>query len=132
MEELQTEEFIRLALEEVEYREKGEKFFKFYPPEGDLALDRYPKHHEFFDLGASKPFRLFLGGNGVGKTEGIGCYEATCHLTGIYPDWWRGIRYSRPIYMIVAGQTKENVRDIIQPKLIGRRGEYGTGMIPRD
>lgn len=130
--EVTTEEFIKNALEEIEWRKQGERFYTFYPSDGPLSLDKYPKHHEFFDLGAVKPFRLFLGGNGVGKTEGIGCFEATCHLTGIYPDWWRGIRYNKPIFMIVAGQTKENVRDIIQPKLIGRRGDYGTGMLPRE
>jgi phage terminase large subunit-like protein len=125
-------EYLVRALKELERREEGERFYRMYPAEGPLARDKYPKHWEFFNLGKTKPFRLFLGGNGVGKTEGIGCYEVTCHLTGQYPEGWDGIRYDKPIYAVVAGKTNENVRDIIQPKLIGRLGKYGTGMVPRD
>ena len=120
------------AIAELKHRHEGEKFYRMYPDEGEFNRALYPRHQEFFELGTKKPFRLFLGGNGVGKTEGVGCFELTCHLTGRYPEWWKGQRYTKPIYAVVAGNTNENVRDIIQPKLLGRKGNYGSGMIPRD
>lgn len=121
-----------LLLEEQKRREAGRVFFRTYPEEGKFSRYAYPKHMEIFGLGSVKPIRLAVGGNGIGKTFGIGCYETTCHATGIYPDWWEGKRYTRPTDIYVAGNTKEDVRTIIQPKLVGKRGDYGTGMIPRD
>ena len=41
--------------------------------------------------------RCFLAANRVGKTEGVGGYELTCHLTGEYPDWWEGRTFDDPI-----------------------------------
>jgi len=117
-------------LEEIDRRNGLRKFYGMYPETGPLSRHAYPKHWEIFNLGATKPYRLAIGGNGVGKTWGLGCYETTCHATGLYPPHWKGKRYSKPPDIFVAGKTKENVRDIIQPKLIGRRNYYGTGMIP--
>lgn len=57
----------------------------------------------------------------------------TCHLTGIYPDWWEGPRYDRPINAWCAGITVESTREIIQNWLLGDIGvAMGTGMIPKD
>ncbi len=38
-----------------------------------------------------------MAANRVGKTEGAGGYEMTCHLTGRYPHWWEGRRFSGPV-----------------------------------
>lgn len=118
-------------LEEKQRRWQGRQFYRMFPTEGEYRRELYPKHMDFFSRGAEKPFGLFCAGNGVGKTT-AGCYEATCHATGQYPEWWDGHRLDRPNFGVVAGESNENVRDIIQPKLVGRRGSYGTGMIPAD
>lgn len=76
--------------------------------------------------------RLALAGNRVGKTEGIGGYETTLHLTGLYPEWWEGRRFSQPISAVAAGTTGKTTRDIIQKKLLGNWGELGTGLIPAE
>lgn len=73
----------------------------------------------------------------TGKTEGVGAYETTLHLTGDYPDWWEGLRFDHPINAWVSGDTRETVRDITQKKLFGdvsRLGTeaLGTGLVPRD
>jgi hypothetical protein len=54
------------------------------------------------------------------------------HLTGRYPSWWNGRRFSGPIRAWAAGDTSKTVREIIQEKLLGKPGELGTGMIPGD
>lgn len=67
---------------------------------------------------------------GVGKTESMGGYEASLHLTGDYPDWWPGHRFDRPLDVWIAGKSRETTRDIQQHKLFGPVGEWGTGLIP--
>ncbi len=70
-----------------------------------------------------------LGGNRCGKSHG-GAYETVCHLTGLYPEWWTGRRFTKPTAGWAAGDTSKTVRDIMQAKLLGSDSE--TGMIPPD
>ena len=102
----------------------------FYPATGSLRRELYVKHMQFFEAGARHNERLFMAANRVGKTEGVGAYETALHLTGRYPDWWQGRRFTRPISAWAAGQTSKTTRDIIQLALLGQR--HGTGMIPAD
>jgi phage terminase large subunit-like protein len=73
-----------------------------------------------------------LAANRVGKTEGVGGYEIAIHLTGQYPEWWEGRRFTRSITAWAAGDTGTTVRDIIQQKLLGPVGNWGTGLLPGD
>lgn len=124
-------EFLNL-LEEKERRTKGRKLFSYYPDEGPLRRELYVKHNQFFAAGATHRERLMLAANRVGKTEGVGGYEMSLHLTGLYPPWWTGRRFSKPIKAWGAGDTGKTVREIIQFKLLGPYHDKGTGLIPRD
>ncbi len=102
-----------------------------------FARDKYTKHLEFFRAGAKYKERCALAANRVGKTFGIGGYETTLHLTGLYPDWWQGRRFDKPISAWAAGKTSETTRDIIQLTLLGKVIGSGThktvdgeGLIP--
>lgn len=106
------------------------KIDQYYPDHGALRRELYPKHLEFFAAGAEHRERCFLAANRVVKTEGVGAYETSLHLTGHYPEWWKGRRFDRPISAWAAGDTSKTTRDIIQRKLLGKYGEFGTGMIP--
>jgi phage terminase large subunit-like protein len=108
------------------------KLDTYYPIAGPLRRDLYPKHLAFFRAGAERRERAFLAANRVGKSEGVGGYEITLHLTGRYPDWWKGRRFSRPITAWAAGDTAKTTRDIIQRILLGPIDAIGTGMIPAD
>jgi phage terminase large subunit-like protein len=119
-------------LEEQDRRRRHRKFYDYFPDEGPLRRELYAQHLEFFRLGATHGTRCFMAANRVGKTEGGGGYELTCHLTGIYPDWWDGHRFDHPIEAWAAGDTTETVRDIIQSKLVGPEEDRGTGLIPGD
>lgn len=118
--------------EERERRKSGRKLSTYYPDEGPLRRELYPKHMEFFRLGKARRQRLFLAANRVGKTEGAGGFELVCHLTGRYPSWWEGRRFDGPNNWWACGDTRETVRDILQRKLLGKPGEHGTGLIPRE
>jgi phage terminase large subunit-like protein len=99
-----------------------------------LFFEPYVKQREFFDMGATRRERLLIAGNQNGKTH-AGGYEAALHLTGEYPEWWRGRRFERPTKGWVAGETSVAVRDIQQRKLCGEPGvemAFGAGMIPKD
>lgn len=91
----------------------------------------YPKQAAFHEGGAAHRERLFLAGNQLGKTVAGSC-EYAYHLTGHYPDWWRGRRWGRPIVGWAAGVTAESTRDNPQRVLMGRPGRWGTGTIPSD
>jgi phage terminase large subunit-like protein len=101
-----------------------------FPDVGPLRRELYPKHEMVFGGGADYRERIFIAANRVGKTV-VGCYETTCHATGEYPKWWKGWRVNKPVTIWVAGDTGKTTRDILQNKLLGPVGEFGSGLIPR-
>lgn len=119
-------------MEEKERRVKTRKLFSYYPDEGPLRRELYPKHMQFFEGGKNFRERLFMAANRVGKTEGAGGYEMALHLTGLYPPWWNGRVFDKPIKGRASGDTAKTVRDILQEKLLGPFTDLGTGLIPKD
>ena len=107
----------------------GEKIRAYFPDEGPFRRELYDRHVQFFANGASQRERLMLAANRAGKST-CGAYEASCHLTGDYPAWWVGRRFTRPITMWAAGDRGSTTRDIVQSALVGSIGRLGTGMIP--
>ncbi len=90
----------------------------------------YPKQKAFHAAGKDKRERLIRAGNQQGKTFSVAA-EAAYHLTGLYPDWWEGRRWTRPVVVWAAGETAEATRDNPQRALLGLPGEEGTGAIPK-
>lgn len=126
-----------MLLEEQKRRKDSRKLFDYYPETGPLCRKLYPRHMEFFEAGANYRERCFLAANRIGKTEGAGGYETTLHLTGHYPTWWKGRRFTKPVKAWMAGKTNETTRDILQTKMLGgitfdgaKKRVTGTGLIP--
>lgn len=97
----------------------------------------YPKHMEFFEVGAKYTERGVLAANRIGKSFGMGGYETACHLTGLYPHWWKGRRFDAPVSAWAAGKTLQTTRNIMQLTLLGtvkrsgqRKTVDGRGVIP--
>lgn len=132
---MQDLERLRGLLAELD-RRKSEQRIKFFYPDKDsfgfFCRDKYPRHMEFFEAGKDSFARLAMCANGAGKTEGMGGYEYTCHVTLDYPDWWVGHRFNRSIDTWVVGPRGKTVRDSIQTKLLGRpyQENKGGGLIP--
>src|ERR1035441_8845651 len=101
----------------------GSKLHAMFPDEGPYRRELYPRHIEFLAAGATFRERLFMAANRTGKTE-TGAYEMACHLTGRYPDWWQGRRFSEPINAWACGTTNGTTRDIVQEKLLGTEGAH--------
>lgn len=110
------------ALDEL-HRRKAENQLANYTP--------YPKQAEFHKLGATHRERLLCSGNQQGKTFS-GAMEMAAHLTGAYPEWWQGRRFSGPVRAWCSGVTTESMRDTGQRLLLGPLGAQGTGAIPKD
>lgn len=138
------QELLALLLSEQIRRQQQKRFYRMFPDEDGLDLDgnpvfareKYVKHLEFFRAGATYRERLAMFGNRVGKTV-AGAFETTCHLTGLYPEWWEGRRFATPVRWWAAGKTNETTRDIVQKELLGdiaasgsRKVVSGTGMVP--
>lgn len=125
---------LNALLEEAERRKNRRKIHDIYPATGPLRRELYAKHLQFFRLGVDPGIneRAFMAANRVGKTWGAGGYETALHLTGDYPDWWEGRRFSHPVDVWAASDTTETTRDIIQLCLLGQIGEIGTGLVPGD
>ena len=114
---------------EAERRRRRAPFVSLFPDSGPLARVFYPKHIEFFEAGARYKERLFMAANRVGKTV-AGAYEATCHLTGRYPFWWKGRRFDKATDGWACGTNSQTTRDVVQGVLLGRT--TGDGMIPAE
>jgi phage terminase large subunit-like protein len=125
----QKEQYLKL-LKEKATRIKQNRIIQYYPEAGPLSRHNYTKHMAFFAAGATFPERCIMAANRIGKSEGIGAYEMTLHLTGRYPDWWVGKRFTQPITAWACGTTSTTARDIVQFKLVGTPEEHGTGLIP--
>ena len=97
--------------------------------EDPYGIETLPKHKAFFDASAKYNEICFLAANRVGKTI-CGTYALACHLTGVYPEWWEGRRFDRPVAAWAIGKDARATRDTLQKELIGGIGEWGTGMIP--
>ncbi len=90
----------------------------------------YKKQIDFHKQGVGARERLFLAGNRCGKTL-CGAMEMAVHLTGIYPKWWQGVRFDKPIQAWAASVTAEATRDILQRVYLG--GKDGImGCLPAD
>lgn len=116
-------EAIALRDEALKYR--AENKLRFFDP--------YPYQKQFCDQSLSSWQILLMAANRIGKSE-CGAFSVACHLTGIYPKWWEGRRWDRPIKAWAAGINNDKTRDILQAKLCGEPGnpqDWGRGFIPK-
>src|SRR5215471_660852 len=120
------QKLLRLARQTMSSAERRKKFRRI-----DF-LDTafwYPTQLAFFAAGSTGVHqRLLYGGNQTGKTLSCAA-EVAWHLTGEYPAFWAGKRFSKPIRAWVAGESTTLVRDTLQRQLCGS-DEIGTGTIP--
>ena len=95
--------------------------------------DPYPYQQKFHKTGSEANQRLLMAANRIGKSYS-GAAEMSYHLTGLYPDWWEGRRYDKPITAWAGGVSNETTRDIVQYELLGSPDDpdaFGSGAIPK-
>lgn len=128
------EQLLQLLLEK-KRRIENNRLIYMFPDKGKFSRHKYPKHLEFMNAGRTNMVRLIMGGNRTGKTE-TAMYECTLHMTGLYPDWWEGRRFSRPTKGWICAIDAKMLVETIQGKLFGDIGDNGdylkNGLIPKD
>lgn len=112
-------------------KRKNSVFYSYFPDKGEFRRELYTKHMEFFQNGSAHRVRLFRAANRAGKTI-AGAYEVVCHATGVYPKWWKGRKFRKPVNIMVAGESGKLTRDSVQMKIMGSPSEIGTGIMPKD
>lgn len=111
-----------LRLEELKRLTRDYSLFTYKP---------YQKQIDFHDAGATIRQRCLMAGNQLGKTYAAGC-ETAMHLTGLYPDWWKGKVFKRATRGWAGSKNADVARDGAQRILLGPINALGTGAIPRD
>jgi phage terminase large subunit-like protein len=90
--------------------------------------------HHVKDPNGNYAHQKFLqAANQIGKTTGAGA-EFAWHVTGEYPDYYKGERLTKPTLAQVSGVTNDTTRDICQKELLGDPEDeraLGTGTIPK-
>ena len=98
------------------------------------SYDPYPYQQKFHETGAESNQRLLMAANRIGKSY-CGSMELSYHLTGLYPEWWKGRVYHQPIIAWAGGVSNETTRDIVQYELLGSPDDpeaFGSGTVPRN
>jgi len=112
-------------LKESEARVKFNKIRHFGPYEWQKNLANCTDEHK--QVAA-------MCANQIGKST-AGAFVTACHLTGLYPEWWEGKKFKKPIYSWASGVSNDTTRDILQAELFGlaeNQEAWGTGMVPLD
>lgn len=116
----EVDEYINL-LAEHERRLKFHKFRDYVP---------YEKQAEW--LGMMCKVKALFGANRVGKTL-TAAFEVVCHLTGRYPDWWKGRKFFHAVQVRCIAINFEQMRKVMQVELLGDVAHaMGSGMIPKE
>lgn len=91
-------------------------------------------YQDVFCITVDHPDHLFISDGFISANCGkslTGLYELVTHCIGVYPDWWPGKRFNRPVQCWLVGDRGDVIRDGMQRLLMGRDGR-GTGLIPKD
>ncbi|CAK1924913.1 phage terminase large subunit [Vibrio crassostreae] len=98
----------------------------------------YPFQQRFMSSGGKDGMigRGLMAANQIGKTL-TGAMETAYHLTGWYPEDWKGKVFSKPTLCWVVGISLDSTRRVLQKELFGTsdariEGLIGTGTIPKD
>lgn len=97
------------------------------------SYDPYPYQLRFHETGRDSNQRLLMAANRIGKSY-CGSAELSYHLTGLYPDWWKGRVFKKPIVAWAGGVSNETTRDIVQFELLGSPDDpeaFGSGTVPK-
>src|SRR4029077_3045594 len=123
------EQFIKL-LAAIDRKKATHKLEAYVPYEFQKRFHHAEGH---LTPGVLAYLKALICANQIGKTWCAG-YEVAMHLTGKYPDWWKGLKFWYPVDIVVASVTNDLTRDHPQKILLGDPDEgdraLGTGTIP--
>ncbi len=112
-----------LLLREKEQREKENTLARYWP---------YAKQAYFHRMAGQFREVLLCASSQSGKTL-CAAQEVAMHLTGLYPEWWKGRRFDKAIVALAGSESSEMTKKGVQRYLFGRDigSSIGTGSIPK-
>jgi phage terminase large subunit-like protein len=119
------------TLAELDKRTRYNKLAYVFPDTGPRSRHLYVKQVDFMNASQNYPELLLCGANRSGKSFTL-AYFAAMHITGIYPDWYKGKRFYGDITVWLTSLTAAVTRDVIQTYLLGEMSDMGSGFIPKD
>lgn len=121
---VQTQADLLRTLTSLEEQKRHHKRYWFEP-------DKWQK--KAFDLGSTELHRGVIAANRLGKSFSAG-FELSCHLTGDYPDWWNGKRFSKAINAAALGFDFSQIArpGAMQSLICGSSDDRGSGFIHKD
>ncbi len=72
---------------------------------------------------------MLTGANQAGKSTAL-MMKFTYHMTGLYPSWYTGKRFNKPITAALGGETAQSTRDLLVNRLLGPPEDRGSGYFP--
>jgi Terminase RNaseH-like domain len=106
----------------------------YYPDEGPLRRELYPRHLELFRAGVEHRERCFLAANRVGKTEGVGGYDwPRCYALDV--GWnrtaaiWGAWNLDEDKVFLYAEHYRSQAEPAIHAAAIRARGAWIPGVI---
>lgn len=111
-------------LQAVEQYKNNNKIEFFTPDEWQIKA---------INLGSTEQHRMVCASNRIGKSY-FSTFEAACHATGKYPKDWKGLKFNKPINILVLSVdwSQLNKPKCTAELLLGSPDKRGTGWIPRD
>lgn len=120
MSEPTKEELLRLVQIEQELAARREK---------DLLGDIDPNERQRDFINSHSKECMLTGANQAGKSTAL-MMKFTYHMTGLYPSWYTGIRFDKPITAALGGETAQSTRDLLVNRLLGPPEDRGAGYFP--
>lgn len=85
------------------------------------------------NLGSTEQHRMVCAGNRLGKSY-FSTYEAALHATGKYPEGWEGLRFTKPLNIMIMGVDWSQIN---RPKctaelMLGNPQDRGSGWLPKE
>jgi len=95
----------------------------------DLLGDIDPNDRQREFINSHHKECMLTGANQAGKSTAL-MMKFTYHMTGIYPSWYTGVRFEKPIQAALGGETAQSTRDLLVNRLLGPPENRGSGYFP--
>ncbi len=121
------------AAQALSNKRRYNKISTYFSDTGPNARDKFAKQIDLINAGKNHNIRALIGGNGTGKSIWLGA-ETYYHMSGLYPTWWQGHKFTYPINAWLCGKDAKILREGLQEVLFGGIGQddIGSGLIPRE
>lgn len=100
-----------------------------------IQLYKAEKAQDIYCITVDHPDHLFIANGLIVGNSGksyAAAYMMAVHLTGLYPDWWEGRKWKKPVNAWSIGVSNTQTKQVNQKLLCGDYTDLGSGLIPKE